>query len=287
MKLFVQTLGFCVGKLVGRHGEAEMHRGLRVILTELCNQAAGVGILLGKLLEGPLLVVLGPPPNRQLCDLDTTAASHIDHTSILILADITRNWCQRPLKASVPWMHGLKRFSTQVMTNVLDDLTRIVVGNAGCPAYANAFRTVHQSHGNDGAVPFGLYAQALFAEVLKHSIVCLWKDAPCHGRQAREDVTRSCVILSPLNPRTELATRNKQVDVVGAYEVLRHSYDGALQRSFAMMISSVLCHVTRKLGDLHVASQLFAEASVQYLPLPRLEAIHNAGDHPQDIILRP
>ncbi len=59
------------------------------------------------------------------------------------------------LEAVVPGLHGQHLLAGQQPPQVGHDVPGVVVGDVGAPASADALRTVHQHHGQNGQVPAG------------------------------------------------------------------------------------------------------------------------------------
>ena len=67
--------------------------------------------------------------------------------------------------------HRLWFLSVEHAFDVSDNLPRVVVGDLGAPASADAFCSVHQHHWNDGNVPFRFNALVVVTHVLEHRVV--------------------------------------------------------------------------------------------------------------------
>ena len=59
-----------------------------------------------------------------------------------------------------------------------DDLVDVEVGDLGAPAGADALGAVDEHHGQDGAVPLGLHAQAVVEVGLQQRVVVHVVDQP-------------------------------------------------------------------------------------------------------------
>lgn len=79
-------------------------------------------------------------------------------------------------------------------------------------------------------------------------VIGLGEDGPGDSIEIGEDVSGRCVIFSSLVSRAELAVGHEEIDVIAAYERLRHVDDGHGQGHFAVVVGRVLCHVTSQLG---------------------------------------
>mmetsp|Transcript_74018 Transcript_74018/g.163642 ORF Transcript_74018/g.163642 Transcript_74018/m.163642 type:complete len:312 (-) Transcript_74018:1512-2447(-) len=101
-----------------------------------------------------------------------------------------------------------------------------------------------------------------------------------------EDVPGAGVVGSALDAGAKLPGRHQEVQVVGAHKILRHRDDGASQGRLSMMVGTVLADVADQLRYLNVASQVPLEATIENLPLRRLEPIHHRRHTSHDTILR-
>ena len=99
------------------------------------------------------------------------------------------------------------------------------------------------------------------------------------------DITGRCCVLTTLDAGAELPLRNQPRDIVGTHEVLSHTDDGLIQRSLAVVVSSVLGHVSCKLGHSDLLSQITLEGCIEDLALRGLETIHYARDRALQIVV--
>mmetsp|Transcript_14873 Transcript_14873/g.23617 ORF Transcript_14873/g.23617 Transcript_14873/m.23617 type:complete len:346 (+) Transcript_14873:2291-3328(+) len=227
-------------ELVGRHVQNEVHGILRVVLPELRHCSSLLRTRLWQLIHEPVFVVLSPPLDWQLCNLEADASTLGCHADRFEPPGRSLDRSHRALEATVPRSHALHRLLAKETADICDKISRIVVGNRGAPTCTDTVSPIHQDSGDDRAVPARLNRVALLCQVLQDCVVLFREEAPSNLGEAREDVTGGGVVLAPLEAGAELAARLEEVDVVSANESLCHGDDGALQRNFSVMIGTVL-----------------------------------------------
>ena len=92
------------------------------------------------------------------------------------------------------------------------------------------------------------------------------------------DITRTGCVRPSSKSRTEVTTWLEEVDVIGPNEGLGQAYNGLLQRGLAMVIRSLLRHITSQLNNLLILDQVSLEAREHDLALARLEPVNDGWD---------
>mmetsp|Transcript_18175 Transcript_18175/g.31716 ORF Transcript_18175/g.31716 Transcript_18175/m.31716 type:complete len:202 (-) Transcript_18175:1214-1819(-) len=180
---------------------------------------------LGEVLLQDLPIVLRPALDGKLRDLRLAIAEVSDGPRDLPLA-LLPGLGDLPREASEPGDHLPHLLLLQPPPQIVDDVSGVEVRYRGAPARANALHAVDQDHGDDGAVPPGLDRHAVLVQKVQDLVVRGREDGPGDRGQAGVDVTRRGRILASLEPGTELALWDQEVDVVGPHEVLGHAHDG-------------------------------------------------------------
>mmetsp|Transcript_53685 Transcript_53685/g.174598 ORF Transcript_53685/g.174598 Transcript_53685/m.174598 type:complete len:732 (+) Transcript_53685:776-2971(+) len=229
-----------------------------------------------------LLVVLCPLAHRQLLDLKAVVC-------LVVLAPrIIRALAQRldgARESAVPGFHGLHLLLGDPEAQVFNDGQGVVVRDVRAPTCADAGGSVHEHHRDDGHIPMRLNALSIFLQVGQHGVIKRGEDEPGPRHQPRVDVPGACVVAAALRAGAELARRGQQVDVVRAYEVLRHRDDGARQGGLSVVVGAVLADVADQLCNLDVRAKIPLEGAIQDLALGRLHAVHDRGHAAHDAVL--
>mmetsp|Transcript_99948 Transcript_99948/g.279985 ORF Transcript_99948/g.279985 Transcript_99948/m.279985 type:complete len:258 (+) Transcript_99948:892-1665(+) len=247
---------------------------------------AAVSISLHQLPQ-ELLVVLRPTPDGQLCDLDGVRGRPLGHAHDIVgvLLRVVGEE-DAAFEALVPRAQVVaQRLLLDESPERLDDLPRAVVWQRGGPTCADAVGPVDQSHWDHGDVPLGLDLLPLLVLVLQDGVVVGVEDNAGDPLEACVDVTRAGAILATLEACAELPGGDKQVDVVGTDEFLRHTDNCPLQGHLAMVIRRVFGDVSRQLRHLHICLQVPLEAAVHDLALRRLEAVDHARNGAHHVVL--
>mmetsp|Transcript_31209 Transcript_31209/g.99154 ORF Transcript_31209/g.99154 Transcript_31209/m.99154 type:complete len:874 (+) Transcript_31209:2263-4884(+) len=192
-----------------------------------------------------------------------------------------------PLEAIVPWSQRWWKLSFRspgvyldAMTEMRDQLTRVVHGDVRGPTRANAQSPVDQQQRDHRDVVTGLHLEPIVGEVLEQSVIFCWKQQAGGLAQASEDVPRAGRVLASLMTASKLTARNEQGQVIRPDEVLRHANDSRMQGGLSVVVRCMFSAVAAQLRHLHVRVQVSSSARVQDLPLTRLEPIYDARDAP-------
>ncbi|KAH9404955.1 hypothetical protein TYRP_000789 [Tyrophagus putrescentiae] len=275
----VNALGDHLLQILRRHLHDEVHRHVGVVAAHVSEQGRVLAVLRAEhRLEDGVAVRLRPLVNGQLGDVEAGAAAHHRLPGDDVLVGLHLG--EGALEALVPGLQGQQLLASQTALHVLGQYARIVVGNFGAPAGADALRAVHQHHRNDGHVVLGLNAQVVVVEVLHQRVVLRREDLPRQGRQHGEDVTRTGGVLAARQARPKLPVRLQQVDVVAAHKVLRHVDDGRLEGHLAVVVGALLAHRAGQLRHLHLLLVVALEAGEDDLSLAGLQAVHQRGNRP-------
>mmetsp|Transcript_63807 Transcript_63807/g.101410 ORF Transcript_63807/g.101410 Transcript_63807/m.101410 type:complete len:342 (-) Transcript_63807:764-1789(-) len=260
-----------------------------VVLLEVVNLTpSAITLSLGHLTD-KFFVVLRPFLDWQFSDVNLIVGDLLDNTSDLettFLRVRIRN--DAALESAVPRTKtaGAQLFLLDELPQHGDDIPGIVVWQRGGPSSANSISSIHQCNWNHRNVPFRLDGLPLLILKLQERIISRMEDSPSDALQPGVDVSCARMVLATLQSGTKLSRRNKQVDVVGTNEVLRHAHNGTLQRRFTVVISTVFCNIASKLSNLDVRPEVPLEGGIQNLPLPRLHSIHKAWNGSHHIIAR-
>ena len=261
------------------HGDDEVHGAVGVVFLVVGDE--GGLVLLDGLHQAlqEFLVVLGPLAEWELHDLDGPLVNDVDRTGhgeglSLVRGRIpSHDPLDLAIEPLVPRDHRLHLLAPDVPSDVLRNVPRVVVGNAGAPARADAVRAVQQDQGQHREVPLWLNALPVLVEVLEEPVVLLPEHAPGHGAQPGVDVPWRGTVLATLQPGAKLTAGVEQVDVVRPDKVLGEANDGAGEGLLAVVVRRVLGDVPSELGDLDVTLQVPLEPAVHDLPLAGLEPI--------------
>jgi hypothetical protein len=98
----------------------------------------------------------------------------------------------------------IARIDKSNMLTHLDDFSRVVVGDLGHPARADAVGAVDQHHGDDGDVPLGLDLLVVVGQVLEDLVVVFFKNGLGERARPGRDEMRRGFVLAISVPSSEL-----------------------------------------------------------------------------------
>mmetsp|Transcript_19270 Transcript_19270/g.48231 ORF Transcript_19270/g.48231 Transcript_19270/m.48231 type:complete len:400 (-) Transcript_19270:1310-2509(-) len=227
----------------------------------------------------PLLERTGPAAHGEFSDADRLRVV-IDTANLTvdIVGLASDNLLDAPLEPAIPGSHWRGLGTLHHHLKVRNDVFGVVRGHGSRPARTDSIRAIHKNHGNNGAVPARLNRHPVLLLVVEKSIVRGWVQNSSNCRQIREDVPRRSGVFSSLQPSTELAARDQQIDVVGPDKVLSQPDNRSHQRHFSVVVRRVLRNVACELRHFHLRLELPLEAAEEHLPLTGLEAVHDAGN---------
>lgn len=82
--------------------------------------------------------------------------------------------------------HGQRFLAVEHTVDVADDLTNVVVWNLAGPTCADAFGSVHKHSGDDGNVPFRLYALVVIIVILEQVVIHCWENKAGEGARSKD-----------------------------------------------------------------------------------------------------
>mmetsp|Transcript_66692 Transcript_66692/g.159160 ORF Transcript_66692/g.159160 Transcript_66692/m.159160 type:complete len:264 (+) Transcript_66692:889-1680(+) len=262
-----------------------MNRVFRVVLFDIIDLPTAISLCLSHLAE-ELLVVLSPLFDWKLGDINLVVGNFLGYASNLEATFLgIRVRHNATLEATVPRTNVFARWLLlDELPQRVDDVPGIVVWKRSGPSGANSISSIHKRHRNYRDVPLRLDDLTLLILKVQQWIIVRMEDGASDALQSGVDVPRARVVLAALQSGSKLPRRHKQVDVVGANEVLRHSHNGALQRRFTVMISAVLCNVSSKLSNFDIRPEVSLECCIQDLPLSRLHAVDKTRNRSHHVV---
>ena len=124
--------------------------------------------------------------------------------------------------------------------DVVHDIHGVIIRDRCAISRSNTLTAVHQHHGENGVVIIRLDRLAFFHNILTELIIAWLENTPRDRGQIGVDVTGRSTVFATHHTRTELAVWHQEVDVIRTDKILSHRYDGAIQRSLAMVVGGVL-----------------------------------------------
>mmetsp|Transcript_62311 Transcript_62311/g.165389 ORF Transcript_62311/g.165389 Transcript_62311/m.165389 type:complete len:225 (-) Transcript_62311:763-1437(-) len=224
-----------------------MHRVFSVVLFKIVKSNFLFAVIDLNKLGQEFLVVLRPSLDRQLCNLNCCGRSTLGHANNLIVCCILPfGRSDSPIEALIPGkqtsLHGLL---VNEQPDEFDDVSRVVVGQGCRPTCSDSISAVDQCHGDHWDIPLRLDGLAFLILKVEQRIVVGVEDEASDVLQPRVDVPCAGSILAALQACPELSRREQNVQIVGPNEGLRHAHNGTLQRSFTVMVGTVLRDVPR------------------------------------------
>jgi hypothetical protein len=97
-------------------------------------------------------------------------------------------WGVTYLECAIPGDHLLGGFVSEHALDVVDDVSRVVVGHERAPAGTDAFATIHQGERDDGHIELGFHRQAVVLEVVEELVVVGMEDRSSNLTEPRVEI---------------------------------------------------------------------------------------------------
>ena len=172
------------------------------------------------------------------------------------------------------------------MPKIRDNLRRAITHDFGTKTGSDSFCSIHQHHRNNGYIINRLDALTIIIQVGENGVILRSINKPRQFIQLCEDIPFASRVRPCLKPSPKLTVGFKQVDIVAADEILRHSDNRRIQTRLAMMVPRVFRNITTKLCDLDFRLEVFLERRKQNLSQGDFQPVHQIRDRAVAIIFR-